>query len=472
VQQPPGGGVKGVGGVGGVRRLSIQSDSVRADLVLSAAAPIGSLLPSIVDILAGDGGYHAGPVATRYQLSLPGGAALDPSKPLTSFKIRDGATLILTSSTTVLLAPRLDDAAEAIASSVASAELHWNPPGARLVGLLVATWLAGLSAAVMIRNLFDPNGDRGHGDVGVVATIGLLSLLAAVIAYRLFREPSAGLALGLLGTGFTALAGLVAVPGGPGALNALFATAAAATSAGAMRVMGYHATVFTALAGVAASGTVAALVSAVTAAPLATIGAVSAAISLALVEVSAPVSIMLAKLRPPPATAPDGQLPNSDRLNASALRAHSWLTSLIAAFSSSAALGAIGAAVGPYLTSGPRMPGIAFAAVTGGVLLLRARAHCDIARSVPLIICGTTVLSAALVDSAASYPSRTAHIAAVSMLLAACALCFGFTIYSTPLSPVARRSVELLECFALASVVPLACWICGLYGAARGVNLQ
>jgi type VII secretion integral membrane protein EccD len=443
--------------------------------VLSAAAPIGSLLPSIVDILAGDGGYHAGPVATRYQLSLPGGAALDPSKPLASFKIRDGATLILTSSTTELLAPRLDDAAEAIASSVAAAELHWNPPRARLVGMLVATWLAGLSAAVVIRTLFDPNGDRGHGDVGVVATIGLLSLLAAVIAYRLFREPSAGLTLGLLGSGFAALAGLIAVPGGPGALNALFATAATATSAGAMRVMGYHATVFTALAGVAASGAAAALVGAVTAAPLATIGTVSAAISLALVEVSAPVSIMLAKLRPPPATAPDRQprgiLPNSDRVNASALRAHSWLTSLIAAFSSSAALGAIGAAVGPYLTSGPRMPGIAFAAVTGGVLLLRARTHCDVGRSVPLIICGTTALSAALVDSAACYPSHTAHIAVLSMLLAAFALCFGFSIYSTPLSPVARRSVELLESFALASVVPLACWICGLYGAARGVNL-
>ena len=415
--------------------------------------------------------YDAGPVATRYQLSLPGRAALDPSKPLTSFRIRDGATLILTSSTTELLAPRLDDAAEAIASSVAAAELRWNPPRARLVGVLVATWLAGLSAAVMIRTLFDANGDRGHGDVGVAPTIGLLSLLAAVIAYRLFREPSAGLALGLLGSGFAALAGLAAVPGGPGALNALFATAAAATSAAVMRVMGYHATVFTALTCVAASGTVAALVSAVTAAPLGTVGAVSAAISLALLEVAAPVSLMLARLRPPPATAPDGQLPSPDRLDASALRTHSWLTSLIAAFSSSAALGAIGAAVGPYLTSGPHLPGIAFAAVTGGVLLSRARTHRDIARCVPLIICGTTALSAAIVDSAASYPGHGAHIAAASMSLAALALCFGFTFFSTPLSPVARRGVELLEYLALASVVPLAFWICGLYGAARGVNL-
>jgi hypothetical protein len=39
------------------------------------------------------------------------------------------------------------------------------------------------------------------------------------------------------------------------------------------------------------------------------------------------------------------------------------------------------------------------------------------------------------------------------------------------LSPIGRRSVELLEYLALAVVVPLACWICGLYGAARSMNL-
>jgi type VII secretion integral membrane protein EccD len=177
------------------------------------------------------------------------------------------------------------------------------------------------------------------------------------------------------------------------------------------------------------------------------------------------------QLPPNPDAAPGEPLASPDNLGSNAIRAHLWLTSLLVAFSASAALGAIGAAVGPYLTGGPRVPGIAFATVTGAVLLLRARAHRDLARSVPLVICGTVALSAALVTAAAAYPRHTAHIATASMALAVIALCLGFIDHSTTVSPVGQRGVELLEYLGLAAIVPLACWVCELYGAARGVNL-
>lgn len=453
---------------GGLRRLSVHADSVHLDLALSATAPIGSLIPPIVDILAAHGGYRAGPAAVRYRLSVPGGGALDPSKTLAQIGIRDGADLLLTSSSAEWMAPRFDDAAEAVSASVAAAERRWTPRAARLVGAPVAMWLAAMSAAVMIRTVFDNNNVHRAGNVGVAATIGLLTLLAALIAYRAFREQLAGLTLGLVAIGFAALAGLLAVPGGPGAPNALFAAAAALTSAAVMRVIGCHAAVFTALGCLAASVVAAALVGAVTAVPLRTIGAASAAISLALVEVSAPASIVLARLSPT-----TGEPPVSpDNLSSNAIRAQTWLTSLIVAFSASAALGAIGAAVGPYLTGGPRVPGVTFAALTGAVLLLRARAHRDLARSVALVICGTAALSAAVVTAAAAYPRHTAHIAAASMALAVIALWLSFANHSKTVSPVGQRGVELLEYLALAAIVPLACWVCELYGAARGVNLQ
>ena len=459
---------------GGLRRVSVQADSVRVDLALSAAVPVGALIPSIVDILAGNGGCHAGPVAIRYQLSLPGSIALEPLKTLAQLGIRNGSALILTSSSTESMAPRFDDAAEAVSASVAATERRWTGRAARLVGALVAIWLAGVSAAVMIRPVFDANGAHRTGGAGVTATIALLTLAAAVIAYRVFLEPSAGLTLGVLASGFAALAGLLVVPDGPGAPNALFAAAAAATCAAMMRVIGCHAVVFTALTCFAATGAAAA-VAALATLPLPAIGAGSTAVSLALVEVSAPVSMIFARLSPqlppkPDATA-DEPVPSLHRLSAKVIRAHTWLTSLIVALSASAALGAIGAAVGPYLTGGPRVPGIAFATVTGGVLLLRARAHRDLARSVSLISCGTVTLSAALVAAAAGYPRHTMQIAAAAMLLAAIALCLGFVDHLTAVSPVGRRSVELLEYLALAVVVPLACWICGLYGAARSLNL-
>jgi type VII secretion integral membrane protein EccD len=160
-----------------------------------------------------------------------------------------------------------------------------------------------------------------------------------------------------------------------------------------------------------------------------------------------------------------------DRLNSRAIRANGWLTTLVAAFSGVAALGAIGAAAGSSAAADRPSLGLWFAAITGGVLLLRARSHRDPARSVQLVLAGTVTLGATFVTAALAYPSRTPYLAAASMMLAAAALCLGFVTHTMTFSPIGRRSVDLLEYFALAVIVPLACWICGAYSAARGMNL-
>ena len=203
-------------GGGGVRRLSIDAESTRVDLVLSAATPIGLLIPPIVDILTRSGGFRASPLAVHYQLAHPGSTALDPSKTLAQLGIRDGAALLLTSSSTELMVPRFDDEAEAVSASVSVMESCWTRRRARLVGSLVTTWLAGVAATVLTRAVFRANDAHRTGCAGVAATIALLSLLAAAIAYRVSREQSIGLTLGTLATSFAALAGLLAVPGGPG----------------------------------------------------------------------------------------------------------------------------------------------------------------------------------------------------------------------------------------------------------------
>jgi type VII secretion integral membrane protein EccD len=291
--------------------------------------------------------------------------------------------LLLTSSPTELMVPRFDDDAEAVSASVSVMEWRWTRQRAQLVGSLVTTWLAGVAATVLARAVFHANDAHRTGCVGVAATIALLSLLAAAIAYRVFGEQSIGLTLGGLATSFAALAGLLSVPAGPGAPNALFAAAAAATCAAAMRVISSYAVAFSALVTFAVTGATAAMVSAITAIPLQAIGAAVTAISLAFVEASAPLSLMLTRFSSPSVDlTADAPFSSPHLLNAGAIRAHAWLTSLIAAFSASAALGAIGAALAPFLTGAPRFPGLLFATVTGGVLLLRARAHRDLARSV------------------------------------------------------------------------------------------
>jgi type VII secretion integral membrane protein EccD len=460
---------------GGLRRVSVLADSVHVDLVLSAVAPVGSLIPPIVDILEAQSGHRTRPVAIRHQLSIPGMTALDESKTLAQLGIRDGTELILTSASTDLTLPRFYDVAEALSVSRAATARSWTRQVARLISALAASWLASTGGAVLIRTAFDTSAGRRTGCAVVAAVACSIALPAAVVAYGVFRDSTSGLVLGLAACGFAAIAGLLAVPGGLGAPNALLAMAAMATSATAIRVIGCYATVFMALTCFAAVESAAAVVGMVLAVPLQAIGAASAAISLILVEASAPVSITLAGLsaqvRPEPQAARDQATLAPHRLSTSAIRADRWLTSLVTAFSATAALGAIGAAAGSYVTGGQPSRGLAFAAITGGVLLLRARWHRDLARSAPLTMAGTVTLSATLVIAAVAYPLRTPYIAAVSMLLAAAALCLGFITQAMAFSPIGRRSVELLEYFALAVIVPLACWICGLYSAARAINL-
>jgi hypothetical protein len=39
------------------------------------------------------------------------------------------------------------------------------------------------------------------------------------------------------------------------------------------------------------------------------------------------------------------------------------------------------------------------------------------------------------------------------------------------LSPFARRAIEVVDYLALAAIVPLACWVGGLFGFVRGLSL-
>jgi type VII secretion integral membrane protein EccD len=445
---------------GGMRRLSIHAESARVDVVLPATVAVGLLTPAIVDALAECPDFNPGQTAVRYRLSTLSGTALEASKTLNELRIRDGTTLALTHSSIEFVAPTPDDAAEAVSAVIAATERRWNRRAARLVGGVVASCWAGVSAAVLLQTAFDANGAHRAECVGIAATISFLALLATVVACRMFSVGSAGLTLGLMATGFAALAGLLAVPGGPSAPNALFAAAAAATSAAMVRVIACSAILFATLAWFATTCSAAAVVCAVAAEPLPVIGAGLAAISLAMIEASPPISAMLARL------SPDMPRSSPDQLPAAAIRAHDWLTSLIAAFSASAALGAVSAL---FRTS---PPSIVFAAVVGSVLMLRARTYQNIARAVPPVICGAVTLSAALVACAVRYPPHALHIAVLGAALDFLALYVAFVGMAETGSPFRRRSLELVEYLAFVAVVPLTFWLCGLFGAVRSVNLS
>ncbi|WIM87635.1 type VII secretion integral membrane protein EccD [Candidatus Mycobacterium wuenschmannii] len=432
-----------------VRRVSIHADAARVDAVVSAAEPVGSLIPAMVDALTQHTDFDAGHVARRYRLVVQG-RVVAPSKTLSELLIADGMSLTLTHEATAFLPPPCDDAAEAVSTEVAGIERRWSRPAAQSVAALVGGGFSVVGAMVLLRNGFGPDGGQRLGCVGVAATIGLLALLAAVTAYRVFSEQAAGLALGVVAVGCGGLAGSLAVPGGPGAPNALFAAAAAATSATVMRTIGCHTVIFTTLACSGTACTAAAFAAVITGGSPAVIGAGLAAASLAVIEAAPSISVALARL--------SAEEPQHAR------RAHAWLTSLIAAPSAAAALGVVCAA------SRMSTSATIFAVVVGSVMILRARTHHDVTRAVSLIVCGSVCVGAAFLAFAVAHPRHTLPVAGLCVALGVATLGLGGNRVNV--SPGVRRSIELVESAAFAAVAPLALWLSGLLGAIRGLDLS
>jgi type VII secretion integral membrane protein EccD len=449
--------------------VSVHAGTAVVDLALPAGIPVATLIPSILDVLEGRGVGGPGDLeARRYQLSRPGASALATSTTLAQNGIRDGAVLVLSQPSSPLPAPRYDDVAEAVSATLGAETRPWSHlqhrRATRLTGAVAAGCLTAVGALVLVRNTFSTNATGAPA--GVATSAGFLALLVGVIAHRAYREAIAGLTLSLIATAFGAIAGFLAVPGAPGLPNVLLAaTTTAVTSVLAMRLSGCGAVALTAVSGVAMVIAIAALVGMITAAPPYALGSVAALISLGLLGSAARLSIALAGLSPRPAST--AELETADRLADKAIRADAWLASLLAAFSSSAAVGAI-----ITVLAGARRPScIAFGAVTGALLMLRARSD-DGRRARVFVGGGIAITATTFAVVALSMPEQGAWIAAVTATLAAAAMYLGFVAPAISLSPLVRRSIEVLEYLALVATVPLTCWICGVYSVVRGLNLK
>jgi ESX secretion system protein EccD len=451
----------------GLRRVSVHAGTAVVDLALHAGIPVATLIPSIVDIIA-DG--NSSPLeATRYQLSRPGASALDASTTLAQNDIRDGAVLVLTQDAPSLPAPRYDDVAEAVSATLGAAARPWDFQHrrvTRLVGAVAAGCLTAVGGLTLIRNALATNAIRDFRAAAWLAALaGGAALLLAVVARRAYRDAIAGLALSLIATTFGAIAGFLAVPDTAGSPHVLLAaTTAAVTSVLAMRLSGCGAVTLTAISCVATVIAIAALVGMITAAPSYAIGSVAALTSLGLLGFAARLSMVLAGLSPRLASSAAPDAP--ERLADNVIRADRWLARLLAAFSSSAAVGAIVT----VLAGAPRLSCIAFGTVTGALLLLRARSD-DARRKLAFVVGGMAITATTFGVVARSLPENGAWVVAATAMLGAAAMYLGFVAPAISLSPVVHRGAEVLEFLALVATAPLTCWICGVYVAVRGLNL-
>ena len=456
----------------GLRRVSVHSGTAAVDLCLPAGVAVAVLIPSIVDILVRDTGTEL--LAKRYHLSLPGGPTLNPSTTLQQNDISEGSVLILSHSPSPPPTRRYDDPAHAVRAALDAACPPRGQAGhrhlVRLIGAVAATCLTGVGGLALIRNALSGNGTRDLGaTAAATVSAGVVALIAAVIAHRAYGDRIAGLALSVIATAFAAVAGFLAVPGAPDIPHVLLAaTAATVTSVLAMRASGCGVVALTALSCVALFAAGAALVGVITAAPLHAIGSVSTLVSLGLLGAAARVSIVLAGLSPKlaPTADADDVVASTACLAAKAIRANDWLTGLLAAFSASACIGAIIT----VLAGAPRLSCSAFGALTGALLLLRSRSA-DRRRTLIFVVSGITITATTFGVSALRAPQHQPWIIAATAMLAAGSMYLGFVVPGLSFSPVVRRSADLAEGLALALMVPLTCWIAGIYGAVRELNL-
>ena len=101
--------------------------------------------------------------------------------------------------------------------------------------------------------------------------------------------------------------------------------------------------------------------------------------------------------------------------------------------------------------------------------MLRARTHMDVRRRTALIAGGMTATAAGVALVVVSAPAQANWICL--LLVSSVALsALGGQLVAT-VNPLARRAVDVVEYLALAAVVPLACWVGGLYDLVRGLSL-
>jgi hypothetical protein len=275
-----------------------------------------------------------------------------------------------------------------------------------------------------------------------------------------WTRPARRLSAALAASGLAGVAGFVAVPGGPGTPNALLAAAASGTVAVLAMPSGSCSgpvrTTLCCLAGLAVVAAVVGTACAATGVSLQAVGAATVPGALRLVRTAGRVAIMIAGLSRRAAAA-------------HTVAAHDLMSGLIAASAVAMVLGTAGVAIGEPVAGVPHLVGVAFAAAAGAALLLRARSHTGGSQIAALVTGGVVAMGIAVLSAAADAAPHRPWPAAVAITLSGASVGFGF---AAPVrSPLARRGAEVLEGLALGTLVPLACWLCGIYGAARGLSL-
>lgn len=466
-------------------RLTILTPHSQIDLALPSSVPVELLIPGIADLVEKHSAANDFDVTgdrlqpTRWALSRVGRPALSPASSLQEHGVLDGELLVFDSVEASPPPPLFDDVMYNVAVADTGHAHPWTPRIARVTGSAIAVAAATAGAAVLLRT----EGATASvvGSVAAFAVVVAL-LVAGAVANRVYDDAGAALTLGAAALPISFASGALLVPGDslpPDTLLGLVMIGACAVLA--LRAGGVGHAVFTAAASVSVLGSLAALVAVLTEQSTRSVGAMLVGGALAGLVFAPRLAMMLAKLPLPPVPAPGTSLdPTEDdpddartmpsfatvELRAEHARRH--LTGLVAGSALLTTTGALLAAA-PTSASGIYWPGTALAIVAAAVLMFRGRTYTSAEQAVPLIVGGSAVPILLSIVTAVVVPGTALALFAVTALLVIAAVVLGTVVPRRTFSPVQRRTAEIVDYAAIAAVVPLACWVSGLFLAVRGL---
>ncbi len=431
-------------------RVTVQcehgGESIAVDLGLPGQTSLGEILPFIVETVVGGLPETTG----RWVLTHMDGTAIDESMSLRDSEVHDGDILLLACVEPTAPLTHIDPCRFVVGAS---------PLSSRDAGTLSRVGVAACTSAMALiaATLLGGNGSQTTRSI-IAGLIAVIAAIGSVGAAGLSRRGPISVVSGVAAAIFGAVTGFLVVPGGPAPPNVFLAAAVCAAVATALVHVTTRGTVwFVAIAALSMTVTVAAAVDSLWPLPMATIGAALATAALALLGAAAKLAIFLS-----------GLSPSAEIGSARAQRGHSVLSGLLAGFSLSIALGAVLVGVGQFQSRA--VSGLCFTAVISLNLLLRARQHRTAARADVIFGTGFLCASMAFVSTVGAFPGQEPWVCLVSAAIGMVAV----WLPGSPVgrvSPVVRRGIELVEYLALASVVPLACWVSGVFGILRGLNL-
>jgi type VII secretion integral membrane protein EccD len=361
---------------------------------------------------------------------------------------------------------------DAVATGTQERGSRWQPANARrfALGLGVCALLAGALVALAA-------GPPQLPGALVGLAVGAALVLTGLVASRALSDSRSGVVFGLVGVVYGGIGGLLSLAGDRSlseltAADVLVGGAAVAVFASLAAVAVADATpVFLAAAAVGVAICLGAVVGLIFGGTAAAGAAVVFSLAFALLPATPMLAYRMARLPIPTvptdpeelradATTVDGQ-----RVLAQSRRADEFLTAMLGWV---AAVG-LGAAV--VLAIGRTVADLILCSVLALLLLIRARWFRGLGQRLPLLIAGSAALGAVALAGflATAAMQRLTLVLGTLIALAVISVGYGLAGAGRRISPVWARVLDIVETVLIVSVVPLALWVCDLYGWVRSI---